>query len=226
MSIESPADGIRPAWTAAVMVLLGTLAATILATMWLTGGMFVYTLDDPYIHFALAEQLAQGHYGVNSGELSAPSSSVLWAPLLTPLAWMPGFEYAALFLNLAITLLTLRLMTRIVGASLSDAPSASRTPLSIALMVVLVFSTNLVGLILTGMEHSLQVLLATAMAYGMLTEARTGAAPRWLWAAIILGPLVRYENLAMSAPTLGFLLARGHRRPALLAGLALAASLG
>ena len=41
-----------------------------------------YTLDDPYIHMALAENLARGHFGVNLGEVSNPSSSILWPWLL------------------------------------------------------------------------------------------------------------------------------------------------
>jgi hypothetical protein len=35
-----------------------------------TGGHFIYPLDDPYIHLALAENLAHGHYGINATEFS------------------------------------------------------------------------------------------------------------------------------------------------------------
>ena len=35
-------------------------------------GHFVYAIDDPYIHLALAQNLAHGHYGINPGEASSP----------------------------------------------------------------------------------------------------------------------------------------------------------
>ena len=45
-------------------------------------GEFTYTLDDPYIHLALAKNIWMGNYGINMTELSAPSSSILWPFLL------------------------------------------------------------------------------------------------------------------------------------------------
>jgi hypothetical protein len=38
----------------------------------MTRGHFSYSLDDPYIHLALAQQIIRGHYGLNPGEVSAP----------------------------------------------------------------------------------------------------------------------------------------------------------
>jgi len=44
-----------------------------------------YSLDDPYIHLALAENMARGHFGVNLGEASNPSSSIIWpSPSTSP----------------------------------------------------------------------------------------------------------------------------------------------
>jgi hypothetical protein len=42
----------------------------------------MYTLDDPYIHLSLAENLLRGHYGVNLDEVASPSSSILYPFLL------------------------------------------------------------------------------------------------------------------------------------------------
>src|SRR5262249_14612423 len=65
------------------------------------GGHFTYTLDDPYIHLALARNIAFGGYGINPGEPAAPSSSILWPFLLAPFARLPAiFELAPLLLNL------------------------------------------------------------------------------------------------------------------------------
>ena len=46
-------------------------------------GHLVYTLDDPYIHLAVAESILEGGYGINTGEYASPSSSILWPFLLT-----------------------------------------------------------------------------------------------------------------------------------------------
>ena len=45
-------------------------------------GSFIYTLDDPYIHLALAKNIRLGNYGINLDELSSPSPSILWPFLL------------------------------------------------------------------------------------------------------------------------------------------------
>ena len=54
--------------------------------MRLNNGLLVYTLDDPYIHLSLAQQILKGHYGINAGEFSAPSSTILWPFILAPFA--------------------------------------------------------------------------------------------------------------------------------------------
>lgn len=55
-----------------------TILVEIIQILKLNQGRFIYTLDDAYIHLALAENIMQGHYGVNLGEFSALSSSILW----------------------------------------------------------------------------------------------------------------------------------------------------
>ena len=59
----------------------------------------MYTLDNPYIHLSLAENLLRGHYGVNVDEVASPSSSILYPFLLAgTLAFGLG-GIAPLFLN-------------------------------------------------------------------------------------------------------------------------------
>src|SRR5206468_280902 len=84
----------------------------------------------------------------------------------------------------------------------------------------LILAANLVGLAFTGMEHSLQVLLSVALVAGLIEETTTARVPSWLPAAIVAGPLVRYENLALSLPALALLACRGR---AILAAGCLAA---
>ncbi|HKL20996.1 MAG TPA: hypothetical protein VJ904_04275 [Tichowtungia sp.] len=60
--------------------------------LYLNGGVFTYSLDDAYIHLSLAEQIHHGHYGINAGEYSSPSSSVLCPFLLAPFSGLPSFR--------------------------------------------------------------------------------------------------------------------------------------
>ena len=45
-----------------VVFLLFAILCEIAAIMILNHGVFTYTLDDPYIHMALAENILHGHY--------------------------------------------------------------------------------------------------------------------------------------------------------------------
>jgi len=88
-----------PVAFASVALYLAVVLALLWAILHRNGGVFTYTLDDPYIHLALAEKIAQGHYGINSGEASAPSSSIVWPFLLAPGARPAWGTYLPLALN-------------------------------------------------------------------------------------------------------------------------------
>jgi hypothetical protein len=204
-----------------VVAPLVTLLALIL---WTTKGNFTYTLDDPYIHLALARNIWHGHYGINASEFSAPSSSILWPFLLAPFAASGRiFEYAPLALNSLCLWATIGVLCRIFG----DLPVVSR----ILVVGSIAFALNLYGLVFTGMEHSLEVLLA---AIGMLpliySEWTDGPGekkvPAYVVAALIALPLSRYEGLAISLPMLLFLFVHGYRKAAVLSITIIALALG
>lgn len=168
----------------------------------LNNGVFVYTLDDPYIHMALAENLSNGHYGVNSNEFSAPSSSILWPFII---AIIPSLECFPLLLNIIFSMLTLYIFYRILDRSFTINDKRSRITFISLLLILLVCATNTVGLIFIGMEHSLQLLLVTMIAYGLIIEAEESKVTWWLMLAIIIAPLIRYENLAISCASIAYL---------------------
>src|SRR3954447_15747321 len=85
-------------------VYLTLVAALLLSIAHRTGGHFVYALDDPYIHLALAENLAHGHYGLNATEFASPSSSILWPFLLVPLTGTSVHGLLPLALNVVFGL--------------------------------------------------------------------------------------------------------------------------
>jgi hypothetical protein len=200
------------------LVLLGLLflvALELHTALALTGGHFYYSLDDPYIHLAVSERIRALSYGLNPGEVSTPSSSLLWPFLLAVTADTPIHEATPLLLNISAAALTasllLRLVHRIVGAE---------TPWLNAFTALLIMSCfNWVGVVFTGMEHSAHVAAALAVGVG-LVESLECQSPWWLYAAIIVNPLLRYEGLAVSFAAVLVLVWRGQRRAAVLLGVA------
>ena len=214
----APPSGLVTTTIPAPAVALGIwgvlVLGIVLGMLALPHGRLGYTLDDPYIHLALAERIALGHYGINLGEVTAPSSSILWPFLLVPGAgtawhvWLPlGISLAC---GAATALLLGRLVDRLPWAAGADWGR-------IALVLLLVVAGNLAGLPFTGMEHSLQVLLAAACAWGLAEAMRGRPIPLWCLAAAALGPAVRYEMFALvGALMIGL---AGQRRWAAAAGL-------
>ncbi len=165
-------------------------------------GHFTYALDDPYIHLALSEGIAHGHYGINPGEPASPSSSVLWPFLLATFGRFSWQVYVPLALNLLAGVGAATL----IGAAVArwpQPPAAEPTDTERwrrGLSVVgLIFIGNLLGLTFVGMEHTLQVLLAGVGAWGIIDCLRGRQIPWWVLVCTAIGPMVRYENLAIAA---------------------------
>ena len=196
---------------ACVALYLAVALGLLLAILHRDDGVFTYTLDDPYIHLALAESLAHGHYGINLGEASSPSSSILWPFLLTPFAGRAWDQYVPLVLNVVFCGMAAWLIGQIADgwgwhgrgrpAGRASAGSAGRLEWlgRFALASALMLVANLAGLTFVGMEHGLQVLLAVACAAGMVDAFAGQPIPAWCLAAAALGPMVRYENFALVA---------------------------
>lgn len=165
----------------------------------LNHGFFVYTLDDPYIHMTVAQNLIKGHYGLNYGEISTPCSSILWPFLLVPMA-LSGklYLWAPLLLNGIFAIFILLLIDQIMKLSTQYQSRNSALILRSIVSIVFIFSSNLIGLIFTGMEHCLQVLAAVSVIYGMAQLYSNGKISRIFTFALIFGPLIRYENISFS----------------------------
>jgi hypothetical protein len=189
----------------------------LIAILRLNSGHFTYTLDDPYIHLALAQRIGEGLYGINPGEPSAPSSSILWPFLLVPAARAGILAYLPLLIGIVSGFATVAVFHRFLKGSVLAETSGQRPVLASVFVVLLVLATNLIGVPFTGTEHSLQVLLAALVVLGLVREAETGKVPPWLVPAIAAGPLIRYESLAIAVAAVLYLLLRRHRRSAVLA---------
>ncbi|WP_263383199.1 hypothetical protein [Granulicella arctica] len=163
-------------------------------------GHFIYALDDPYIHLALAENLAHGHYGINPTEFSSPSSSVLWPFLLIPLAGTAMHSYVPLFWNLLFGLLSACLIGWAVARWPPQRDEQGRMPFwqQMITALLLMLSANIASLTFVGMEHVLQILLSICCAIGIMEALSDREIPTWCLAATIIAPMVRYENLAIT----------------------------
>ncbi|MEQ1636272.1 MAG: hypothetical protein ABL903_06240 [Methylococcales bacterium] len=205
-----------------IVFFLGVLPIVLLFFLILsaTNHHFTYSLDDPYIHLALAKNIALGHYGINSNEVSAPSSSILWPFLLAPFARWRLFEYTPLFINsICLSALLYYLNKLFLEKGFC---------LRLLLISVVLLSVNAYGLVFTGMEHSLQILLVCIIAVSITalrnegdTNNRPAVVPNYTYVAIILLTLVRYEGLAIALPVLAYLYFKGDQKRAIISLLVL-----
>src|SRR5215468_4391895 len=98
------ARGLARPLAAVLAGLAAVLAVEIFCLLIATRGHFVYALEAAYTHLALAQQIAQGHYGLAPGEAAAPSSSILFPFLLAGLKFLGLGTKLPLVINVACTL--------------------------------------------------------------------------------------------------------------------------
>jgi hypothetical protein len=202
--------------------LLAIFAVELILILIKNNGLLIYTLDDAYIHFSVAENLIHGHYGINSQELSAPCSSILWPFIVAPLTRLPFTEWAVLLVNMGAAVATLWVQFRIIKRIFVNKErnhDAGHDIFAYVLLLFLIPIANLVGLVFCGMEHSLQVLLANLVLAGLIAENEDGRIPVYLAAALVASPLIRYESLAITVPAVIYLFFRGYRRSSLAIAL-------
>lgn len=214
-------------WLGAALLAPLAIFMLVAGLIWrLNGGHITYSLDDPYIHMALAENILRGHYGINLQEVSSPSSSVLY-PVILAAAMATGLrDLAPLALNLAALLATLWIVWTVLCRDVLQ-DLATRGRWATVITVTMAICLNLIGVTFTGMEHALHALLTALTCFGLFRMLATGAMPRWLPLALALHPLIRFEGAAILVAGAWFLLARGKWLAAMaalgMAALALAA---
>lgn len=200
-----------------LLCLLGVLGITSLSD-----GHFSYTVDDSYIHLAVAEEIAKGNYGVNPGEFSAPSSSVLWPFLLAPFVSFSWGQFVPLVLGVVSISLSIAIVLRRLRVLLPDTAgdkggAAFARVLCTAAILML---ANATWIVFTGLEHGLQLLATFATVDAILANLAGERQRPWHTLAICAGPLVRYENLSISGSAAFFFLLQGRwGRASALVGL-------
>lgn len=206
-------------WAAGMTILL-------FASVQLSDGRLIYTIDDPLIHLAVAENILAGGYGVNAGQFSSPSSSVLY-PLLLALTLALGLGILGpLVINLLAAGASVWLLLEFFGRQ-AVPETAPRWPLFANVCApLLILSINAFALPLTGMEHCLHVLAVIVTMRGLVAVAERGQVSVWLIVAVVALPLIRFEGVALAIAAIAVLAVTGQVRPALLTGVAIVVAFG
>jgi hypothetical protein len=161
-----------------------------------TGGRLVYALDDPYIHMAMAKNLAQHQvWGVGPSHFTSSSSSLLWTSSIAALFAGFGVREAIPFVvNVAVVLI-------LVGVLFRQLSSRMNPAYVFASLVIAIFAAPLPALIFAGQEHilhALVTLLFVDRAATWLAAPAAGIRDRTfltLCGLAVLLPLIRYEGL-------------------------------
>lgn len=194
----------------ALSVFLLALFRLITAVLATNEGLLGYTLDDAYIHMAMAKNFAQeGVWGVTADDFSSSSSSLLWTLILTATYLAGGVnDIAPLILGALFATGSLLLVYIFLRRQ-----DASGSLIFLALLLLIV-ATPLAPLVLMGMEHSLHILAVVALVFLAATVLEQGDRGKMTPAAItllVVAPLAvmaRYESLFILPPLLVLLVWR------------------
>jgi hypothetical protein len=170
-------------------------------------GEFVLPLDDVYIHFQYAKQIALGQpYIYNPGQPPTSGATSFIYPWLLAVGYLLGFQELRLSLWAmgigALALLgSLWLVYRLLKAH--DAPDW------LAVLVALVFGVtgSVSWHFMAGMETGLMMLFMLATLYGVVTQRL-----RWFVVSASLLALTRPEGGVLAAIGVAVMFVRAHRR--------------
>jgi hypothetical protein len=173
------------------------------------GGVFVYPLDDSYIHLAIAKTLGQhGVWGLNPRAFASASSSPGWTAILALIIRIAGNHlFIPIVLNVILTLGASIAICEIVRTSVPATPVwAGFLIASAALCFAPLQST-----ILLGMEHVAQtfsVLLLCLLGSRYLAGADERRELWFICAAAAFSTVVRYEGIFTVGSVCALLLLR------------------
>ncbi len=173
-------------WVAIIIIFFFTISNT--------GGHLFYTLDDPYIHMAIAKNLVKhGIWGITKYEFTSCSSSPLWTLILSFSFLFVGIkDFLPFVLNVFFASLTAVFIFNFI-VKFTD---SNLTIFSVIISVL--FFSPFITVIFTGLEHSLYTMIIILIAiflYKILGEKENKKSIYILYVLIILLTLTRYEGL-------------------------------
>jgi hypothetical protein len=189
---------------AAVVLLLGMTGSVLVASLRLNDGHLVYALDDPYIHMAMARNLAlHGVWGITPYGFASTSSSPLWLLLLAGIYRLFGVSEIAPFILCLLSAIALVLVADAIGRRFIRGATGR-----FLLLLALLISFPLPTAIFYGLEHILHATLALLFMYGAArylsdpSDAAPAGGARWGRRLLLLAPILtatRYEGALMIA---------------------------
>lgn len=190
---------------AALGIILG---AAFFLTLLHNQGHLSYSLDDPYIHMAIAKNLARhGVWGVTPYQFSAASSSPFWTLLLAGVYRLFGVsDWLPLLLNVLAAVGALWVADRMLRRH--ETPPLART----AILVGLLLLVPLPAVVFTGMEHSLQILMTLLLMDALDEWLVSGEVPLRLYGIAAVLALTRYEAAFLILPAAALLWMHGRGR--------------
>lgn len=159
-----------------------------------TDSIFLYTLDDPYIHMAIAKNLVNsGIWGVTKNEFTSCSSSPLWGLLISLSFFTFGVKDVIPFiLNVFFSILTAFVVFKFIRKFTENG-----FIITFVLLVILFFSP-FVTVAFTGLEHSLYamvIILVTIYIYKIIEEKENKKSIYILFFLVFLLTSIRYEGM-------------------------------
>lgn len=191
-------------WAGALGGLIAFAALNVLAMARGVGG-FEYPLDDPYIHLAMADQIARGGYGVNAGEYASAASSPLYPLLFAPFADTDIQRWLPLIWN-AVAIIT---AGALFGWTIARAGLGTA---GIALAAIAPFALNMYVTAFTGMENMLHGVASLMIVVGLWQLAENQRVTALLIAGTFLAPAFRLEGAALALAGGGAAVLMGHVR--------------
>jgi hypothetical protein len=188
------------------------------------GGVFVYPLDDSYVHLALARSLDLHHvWGIDGTSFASASSSPGWTVLLMFADWLLGLHLVnAIVLDVVFAI---ALLFAVDYRMRSFVPSVTLGFRYFTLLAIMFF-TPLASLTMMGMEHvaqALSILLLFTFGAQIIALEPELPLPRrtvvFLLLSAFFAGAIRYEAVLAIVPICFLLCLRRRLGMALLVGL-------
>jgi hypothetical protein len=196
------------AFAAAVIVIL-------IISLILNDRIFVYVLDDPYIHMTIARNFTElGLWAANGMDFSSSTSSPLWTLLISAVFFVTGANvYVSLILNILFSVACIYSAYYVLKKSGTE-------KYILPALLLFIFCAPLPSLVFTGMEHTAQILFSLLFIYlsaGYIRDDKVDK-PKLIWLIILslLMTSIRYEGFFMVFTVVVLMLIRKRYAPALL----------
>lgn len=187
-------------------VLLAVVFYQLYTSMGVNNGLWIYPLDDAYIHMSMAKNLSHhGVWGITEYEFSSSSSSILYTLFISLCFKIFGMrEMILLAVNLLAGMSILFVLWTIFKRE-------NIHPLVVLLLtLILLFFTPLPAMILSGMEHTLQILIDLVFIYLAVLCLESEELSRkklyGILAFAALSVMIRFEGVFLVSIISGFFL--------------------